>query len=417
MGLDEGLMDPLYQALGPEVSMSFSKSSITLLSLVFLSQAFSFAVTLLPNLLAGTGLFSPVQASLVLALASLMSGFWQPLMGRWLDEGRFRTAFAIIASAYALGILAFLSSMGSTAIIILGSLSLVVAMTTLRTLQSLAIVGRFQGEERAHMAGVRYLVSNFALGVAAAIAFQWLHTHRTLLLSIDLLTTLILGSGLTWFLLRERRKQTDNVISSSGSLAVLREAFQVHGLPMAGICLITIGFMGQVTYLPLQLTKRGLPAVEWNALVLVVNTATIVLGMRLLRRITQNWSDQQRGAVGAGLIAIGLALVPLVSSPGILVLVTLLWTVGEMIFIPWEQVKLYEFFGHAQPGLASGAITFVMTICQVLAPLFATILLMVPETVASLLLLTLPLGGFALYRWGRLLPLPWRAVPMEKEAA
>jgi hypothetical protein len=81
--------------------MSLPKSSIALLSLVFLSQAFSFAVTLLPNLLAGTGLFSPVQASLVLALASLMSGFWQPLLGRWLDEGRFRTAFAIIATAYA----------------------------------------------------------------------------------------------------------------------------------------------------------------------------------------------------------------------------------------------------------------------------------------------------------------------------
>ncbi|HYX34914.1 MAG TPA: MFS transporter [Oligoflexus sp.] len=397
--------------------MSLSKSSITLLSLVFLSQAFSFAVTLLPNLLAGTGLFSPVQAGLVLALASLMSGFWQPLVGRWLDEGRYRTAFAIIASAYALGIAAFLSGAASPSIIILGALALVVAMTTLRTLQSLAIVGRFQGEERAHMAGVRYLVSNFALGVAATIAFQWLTTHRTLLLSIDLVTTLILGTGLTWFLLRERRKQSTSVISSAGSLSVLRGAFHKHGIPIAGICLITIGFMGQVTYLPLQLTKRGLPAVEWNALVLVVNTATIVLGMRFLRRLLTNWSDQQRGAAGAGLIALGLALVPLVSSPGALVAVTLVWTVGEMIFIPWEQVKLYEFFGDAQPGLASGAITFVMTICQVLAPLFATILLMVPEAVASGLLLVLPLGGFALYRWGPLWTRPAQVSAAEKEAA
>jgi len=397
--------------------MSLSKSSIALLSLVFLSQAFSFAVTLLPNLLAGTGLFSPVQAGLVLALASLMSGFWQPLMGRWLDEGRFRTAFVIIAGAYALGIVAFISEAESTVVIILGALALVVAMTTLRTLQSLAIVGRFQGEERAHMAGVRYLVSNFALGVAAAIAFQWLNVHRTLLLSIDLVTTLILSSGLTWFLLRERRKQTNNVISSAGSLAVLREAFHAHGFPIAGICLITIGFMGHVTYLPLQLTKRGLPATEWNAIALIVNTATIVLGMRFLRRLTKSWSDQQRGAIGAGLIAIGLALVPLVSSPNALIAVTLLWTVGEMIFIPWEQVKLYEFFGHAQPGLASGAITFVMTICQVLAPLFATILLMVPEIVASLLLLLLPLGGFALYRWGRLLSRVLPKATVESKAA
>ncbi|MDQ3231228.1 MAG: hypothetical protein M3Q07_05355, partial [Pseudobdellovibrionaceae bacterium] len=316
-----------------------------------------------------------------------------------------------------LGIAAFLNGAASPSIIILGALALVVAMTTLRTLQSLAIVGRFQGEERAHMAGVRYLVSNFALGVAATIAFQWLTTHRTLLLSIDLVTTLILGTGLTWFLLRERRKQSTSVISSAGSLSVLRGAFQKHGIPIAGICLITIGFMGQVTYLPLQLTKRGLPAVEWNALALVVNTATIVLGMRFLRRLLTNWSDQQRGAAGAGLIALGLALVPLVSSPGALVAVTLVWTVGEMIFIPWEQVKLYEFFGDAQPGLASGAITFVMTICQVLAPLFATILLMVPEWIASGLLLVLPLGGFALYRWGPLWTRPAQVSAAEKEAA
>ncbi|WP_218110160.1 MFS transporter [Oligoflexus tunisiensis] len=384
---------------------------------MFLSQAFSFAVTLLPNLLAGTGLFSPVQASLVLALASLMSGFWQPLVGRWLDEGRFRTAFAIIASAYALGIVAFLIEASSIALIILGALSLVVAMTTLRTLSTLAIVGRFQGEERAHMAGVRYLVSNFALGVAAAIAFQWLATHRTLLLSIDLMTTLVLGSGLTWFLLSERRKQSAPVVSSAGSLVVLRTAFQAHGVPMAGICLITIGFMGHITYLPLQLTQRGLPAVEWNALTLLVNTMTIVLGMHFLRRLTRDWSDGRRGATGAILIALGLALVPLVSSPGALIAVTIVWTLGEMIFIPWEQVKFYEFFGDAQPGLASGAITFVMTLCQILAPLFATILLMVPEFVASLLLLLMPLGGWALYRWGGSWTRVLRPRAVQKEAA
>ncbi len=397
--------------------MSLSKSSITLLSLVFLSQAFSFAVTLLPNLLAGTGLFSPVEASLVLALASLLSGIWQPLMGRWLDEGRFRVAFTIIAGAYAFGIFAFLTNNPSTVAIIAGALALVVSITTLRTLSSLAIVGRFQGDERAHMAGIRYLVSNFALGVAAAIAFQWLNTYRTLLLSIDLLTTLILGSGLTWFLVREHRKQKEGAVSSSGSLALLREAFRTYGLPIAGICLITIGFMAQITYLPLQLTKRGLPSVEWNALVLLVNTVTIVLGMKFLRRLTQKLKDGQRGALGAGLIALGLAMVPLISSPGALVAVTLVWTIGEMIFIPWEQVKLYEFFGHAQPGLASGAITFVMTLCQVLAPLLTTILLMVPEAVASLLLFALPLGGFALYRWSAVIPRVFGPRVAEKEAA
>jgi hypothetical protein len=296
-------------------------------------------------------------------------------------------------------------------------LSLVVAMTTMRTLSTLAIVGRFQGEERAHMAGVRYLVSNFALGVAAAIAFQWLTTHRTLLLSIDLTAALILGSGLTWFLLRERQKQGTAVVSSADSLAVLRTAFQTHGIPMAGICLITVGFMGHVTYLPLQLTKRGLPAVEWNALALLVNTVTIVVGMRFLRRFTRSWSDGRRGTIAAWLIAFGLSLVPLVSSPGVLIAVTLIWTVGEMIFIPWEQVKFYEFFGEAQPGLASGAITFVMTLCQILAPLFTTILLMVPDVVASLLLLLVPLGGWMLYRWGGSWSRALKPGTAQKEAA
>jgi hypothetical protein len=58
-----------------------------------------------------------------------------------------------------------------------------------------------------------------------------------------------------------------------------------------------------------------------------------------------------------------------------------------------------------------------MTLCQVLAPLFSTILLMVPEVVASFLLLALPLGGFALYRWGAQVPRLWRTRAVAKEAA
>jgi hypothetical protein len=65
-----------------------------------------------------------------------MSGFWQALMGRWLDEGRFLIAFTIIASAYAFGIFAFVGKDTSTLVIIGDALALVVAMTTLRTLSS-----------------------------------------------------------------------------------------------------------------------------------------------------------------------------------------------------------------------------------------------------------------------------------------
>ncbi len=380
--------------------MSLIRPSSYLLLLVFISGAFSFAITLMPALLAATGQLSPIMASLVLALASLLSGFWQPIVGRWLDQGRVLLTFLIVASAYSFGIMIFVPENTEGILLILGALALCLAVTTLRTVMSLAIIGRLQGKDREEMAGKRYLVANCSLAVASVLAFTFLKTHRAALLWLDLATTLILLSGAVYYLKRQRLQSPGSTTSSQSIRRLLKSSLQTNASKLLGLCLITIGFLSHITYLPLLLTSKGLPAAEMNAKILLLNTTLVVLGMPLIRRLSRKWSLGEKGFVGTLLLAFGLAPIPLLSSLPALLLVTVVWTIGEMLFIPWEQVKFYECFPDSEPGLASGAITFLMSLCQVVSPLLGTILLISPLPLAAFLQWAVPLFGLALFYWG-----------------
>lgn len=338
-----------------------------------------------------------VQASLVLALASLMSGIWQPLMGTWLDRGQILRVFWVILIGYSLGIATFLAQNLEASLLLGGSLMLVVAHISLRTVIALALVARYRGEERARASTLRYLVSNAALSVSALTAMLIFERWRWQLLVADLLTSLILAAGITRSLLKQSALEKRSIPIRESAL-LLKEAFLKNGRRIVGLNLITVAFSSHMTYLPLVFAQRGEDSIKANGAALFLNTVVIIVCLNLFQKYIRAWSDQRIGRVSSILIGLGMSVTPLVGNNGMLYAGIVCWTIGELIYLPWEQVQLFNCFPDDRAGLASGAVTFLMSIVHVLAPLLSTVLLSCPNYVASGLLFVLPFVGYALYR-------------------
>ncbi len=355
-------------------------------------------MTLQPMLLTESGKLSPVQAGLILAFGSLMAGCLQPYIGGLLDQGRVKRTFALIAIAYSLGVYGYWNVSSPASLLGLACLVLVMAGLTLRTIISMALIASCQGEERVEAASLRYLVSNAALAVSSGIALFTFKSHRHELLLVDLATSLILAFGMLRHIRKRQCQNQNGRISLQESKAHLYTAMKKYGRLIIGLSLVTVGFTANLSYIPLLFAKRGAADTDVQAMVLLGNATVVILFMNPVRRWTKSWPASRIGKVGTLMIASGLMFAPLTSHVGLLLLGVVIWTLGEVIFIPWEQLQLFKCFDDTSPGVASGAVSFLFSICQILAPVFSSLLLAVPEWISIVLMLLVTLGGYAIFR-------------------
>ncbi|RZA25469.1 MAG: MFS transporter [Proteobacteria bacterium] len=375
-------------------------SRTMLLGLIFLSQSFNFALTLQPMLLTQSGALLPIQAGLTLAFGSLISGVMQPYLGSLLDHGRVKRTFALIAITYVIGIYGYWSPNAPAWVLVLSCLVLVMSGLTQRTIISMAVVASCRGEERAEASSMRYLVSNAALAVSSGIALLTFKEWRRELLVIDLITSLILAAGM----LRHLKKKMSLTCvgrprtTMKESRDLLLAAMKIHGKRISGLSLTTICFSANLTYLPLLFAKRGSADTDIQAMILMGNALVVILAAKPLRKLTRHWTGHRIGKVGTALIAAGVLFAPLTDSLPWVLLGVLIWTLGEVIFIPWEQLQLFNCFDDSSPGVASGAVSFLFSVCQILAPVLTTLLLALPDALSALVMVSLSIGGYAIYR-------------------
>ncbi|RYZ48716.1 MAG: MFS transporter [Proteobacteria bacterium] len=373
-------------------------SRTLLLGLVFLSSSFNFAQTLQPMLLTESGALLPIQAGLTLAMGSLLSGLMQPYIGNLLDHGRVKRGFSLVAICYALGVFGYWHASAPGWQLVISCLFIIMAGMTLRTIVSMALIASCQGSERAEAASMRYLVSNAALAVSASIALFLFKEWRRELLMVDFVTSLVLAGGMLYHLKKKMRDCGRPRTSLKESKAVLLEAMKTHGRRITGLSLVTVCFSANLTYIPLLFAKRGMATTDISAMVLMMNAIIVILSAKPLRRLTRHWRPQRIGKIGTGLIAAGMCFAPLTSSINWVMLGIVIWTVGEVIFIPWEQLQLFNCFDNTTAGLASGAVSFLFSICQILAPVLSTALLSLPDEAAAVVLTLLPIMGYWIYR-------------------
>lgn len=372
-------------------------SRTLLLALVFLSQSFNFALTLQPMLLTESGALLPIQAGLTLAVGSLLSGLLQPYIGNLLDQGRIKRGFSLVAISYVLGVFGYWNKAAPAWQLIASCLLLVMAGLTLRTIISMALIANCQGEERAEAASMRYLVSNAALAVSSSISLFAFAEWRAQLLLIDLGTSLCLAGGMLWHLKRNMKCSRPRA-SIRESKAVLMHAMRNHRSRIVGLSMVAVCFSANLTYLPLLFAKHGMANTDVSASILMANALIVMLAARPMRRLTRLWPAQRVGKIGTCLIAAGMCFGPLTSSMPWVIAGIVIWTLGEVIFIPWEQLQLFNCFDDASPGLASGAVSFLFSICQILAPVLSTALLALPDAAAAVILTSLPIAGYWIYR-------------------
>ncbi len=369
-----------------------------LLGLVFLSQSFNFAQTLQPMLLTESGTLLPIQAGLTLALGSLFSGGMQPIIGNLLDHGRVKRCFFLVSISYAMGIWGYWSPHAPAWLLIASCLLLIMAGMTLRTVVSMALIASCKGEERAEASSLRYLVSNAALAISSGVALMAFKEWRRELLMVDLVTSVILAAGM----LRHLQNNKDDCLKSRSSIResrdILMHGMKRYGRRITGLSMVTICFSANFTYLPLLFAKRGVANTNVSALILMANAIVVILSAKPLRRLTRRWQAQRIGKVGTILIASGMCFGPLTSSMTWVMIGICIWTIGEVIFIPWEQLQLFNCFDYASAGLAAGAVSFLFSICQILSPVLSTLLLALSDEFSALVLTLLPICGYWIYR-------------------
>ncbi len=215
---------------------------------------------------------------------------------------------------------------------------------------------------------------------------------------VDLVTSLILAAGMLRFLKVKMVEHQRPRASIRESHAVLGQALKKHGRRIIGLSMVTVCFSANITFVPLLFARRGQANTDISAMILLANAVLVILSAKPLRLLTRHWGAQRIGEVGTVFIAAGVCFAPLTSSWTWVLFGLVLWTIGEVIFLPWEQLQLFNCFDNASTGMASGAVSFLFSICQILAPVFSTLLLALPDRAAAALLVLTPILGYWIYR-------------------
>jgi MFS family permease len=119
--------------------------------------------------------------------------------------------------------------------------------------------------------------------------------------------------------------------TAAGSARPLRDARFL--LTATGLTLIAVVEVQYVSTLPLEVHRSGMTTVVYSVLVALNGLLVIALEPAVTTRL-KRWSVRRSLTTGVALIGLGIAAYGLPGGVAVLVLATIVWTVGEMIGAP-----------------------------------------------------------------------------------
>ena len=221
-------------------------------------------------------------------------------------------------------------------------------------------------EDRARAYSLTYWAAN--LGVAFALPFAGFVANRSYgaLFVADALTTLAFGA-LVFTQVRDTR------VPSPSSREASHYARPYRDRPFLAFAAVTFVivfvFFQHVVTVPLEMQRHGLSPKAYGLLI-AINGGLIVVAQPAIgpwaARLPRAWTI----ATGALLIGIGMAMTGLArGSIGLYAASIVIWTIGEMAFIPTAITVVADLAPAELRGSYQGAYQITWGACAFLAPL------------------------------------------------
>lgn len=230
-----------------------------------------------------------------------------------------------------------------------------------------SIVERSPRDLQPRAMGLARLAANLGMaigpavgGFLAAIDYGWLFVGEA---------ATCWAAGL-WLLFTLRR--IGPVTREAAARSAERRRALLRDLPFLGLLatvfLLAMSFFQVFFTLPLYLKQEtGLGEVEVG-MVFAVNAGLIALFEMILIRRLEHRDPGRMLAVGIALVAGGLTLTVLAGNLAGMLLVTAVWTAGEMLSLPYANVVVARRGGEGGAGPAMGLYSMTFSLAAIAAP-------------------------------------------------
>ena len=329
---------------------------------------------------------SPGTAGLALTIYGSCAIVVAPLAGRFSDRvGGLRIMkLSLILSGLVLFVFAFVSSV--VAIFVVCGLW-AIASEAFRP-PSMAIIGDLAGPERRKAAfALSRLAINLGMSIGPVIGGFLAMRSYQLLFYVDGATSLLAGlllAVLPWRTLHRDNKalmaaaQREQALVGSGSetKATLRYSdvlkdrrftyFLIAMLPIELVFFQTLAAMPLFLVNELQMTEAGI------GLLFAINTIIIIVVEVPLNTAMADWPHRHALALGALLIGIGFGALILIDGVFGAAVTVVIWTFGEMIFLPASAAFVSDIAPREQAGAYMGLYTMGFSVALAIGPWLGT---------------------------------------------
>ena len=324
--------------------------------------------------------FKPGSAGLALTVYGLCAIVTAPLAGRFYDRfGGLRIMkLSLVLSGLILFVFPFVTSL--TGIFVICGLW-AFASEAFRP-PSMAIIGDLAGPERRKAAfALSRLAINLGMSIGPVIGGFLAMRSYQLLFVVDGSTSLLAGlllALLPWKtlhrdnkeLLAAARNETEEPKSALRYSNVLKDRrftyFLLAMLPIELVFFQPLAAMPLFLVRELQMTEAGI------GLLFAINTVIIIIVEVPLNMAMANWQHRHALALGALLVGLGFGALMLIDGVTGAALTVVIWTFGEMIFLPASAAYVSDVAPREQAGAYMGLYTMGFSVALAVGPWLGT---------------------------------------------
>ena len=220
------------------------------------------------------------------------------------------------------------------------------------------------------------LAINIGMSVGPVIGGVLTLINFSLIFYIDGLTSILAGIFLIFAKWQQTKVETEtehnkNIIDEVVHSHVLKDKRYIFFL--LSVLPIPLVYFQHLGAFPLFLVHDLGFATSVYGIVFAINTVTIIFIEVPLNNSMNDWNEKKSLALGALLIGIGFGAMALATNLTIIILTTVIWTFGEMIFFPVSASHVSGLAPEKKRGEYMGYFQMMFSVAFLFGPWFGTL--------------------------------------------